>query len=492
MSTLAHPQVQRSLAAIAITDAVGFSKWMSRDEDTALAIINRDLQLIKSLCAAFEGKILKTTGDGVLMYFISAVQAASCAIEIQKKFATFAQDEQANEHFMHRVGVHLGDIFFNEEDMMGTGINIAARLESEAKPGAICMSQVVYEVVKYRLKLDVVYAGELSLKNIEQSVSAYHVWPPNMQPNKSPAQFNEAIFSLVTPLNKALKVFSSHPERHRIKTLLYAAYQGVWENNSDVLDSVSLKLLVESLTNRSMNLAGCQGSLNATIKTLNQPDSYIQVAKIILENIKDFYVERSNGSQIDIVSLPQVERASKHSQDIPQRSPIEMWNSLSTIIRSLKPPTSYVPITRVISSNLRDFRAESSDGSQLDVDNLFQLESILKQHDRATLYREIASRLDSSKEYIRIKQLLYCVCCSQWESHIDRVRAIPMLSLVQELHQQVTSLESLQNRLHRILSHLKCKASYTPIASEIFRESRLLYSNSKHSSTNIVCFRRRN
>lgn len=283
MSTLAHPQVQRSLAAIAITDAVGFSKWMSRDEDTALAIINRDLQLIKSLCAAFEGKILKTTGDGVLMYFISAVQAASCAIEIQKKFATFAQDEQANEHFMHRVGVHLGDIFFNEEDMMGTGINIAARLESEAKPGAICMSQVVYEVVKYRLKLDVVYAGELSLKNIEQSVSAYHVWPPNMQPNKSPAQFNEAIFSLVTPLNKALKVFSSHPERHRIKTLLYAAYQGVWENNSDVLDSVSLKLLVESLTNRSMNLAGCQGSLNATIKTLNQPDSYIQVAKIILE-----------------------------------------------------------------------------------------------------------------------------------------------------------------------------------------------------------------
>ena len=172
MNTPVHPQIQRTLAAIVVTDAVGFSKRMSEDEDKALNMINRDIQVISELCEFFEGKILKTVGDGVLMYFISAVQAAACAVEMQKTFIGYANGEQADEHFKHRVGVHLGDIFFNQNDMMGTGVNIAARLESEAKAGAICMSQVVYDVVKSRLELDADYIGELALKNISEAVAA--------------------------------------------------------------------------------------------------------------------------------------------------------------------------------------------------------------------------------------------------------------------------------------------------------------------------------
>ena len=191
--SVVYPQIQRTLAAIVVTDAVGFSKRMSQDEDRALAVINRDLQLISELCEFFEGQVLKTIGDGVLMYFVSAVQAAACAIEMQKTFAGFAKTGQASDHFTHRVGVHLGDIFFNQQDMMGTGVNIAARLESEAKPGAICMSQVVYEVVKSRLELDVTYIGELSLKNIEEAVAAYHVWPMGMRPDDSKEDPTEAI-----------------------------------------------------------------------------------------------------------------------------------------------------------------------------------------------------------------------------------------------------------------------------------------------------------
>ncbi|MGB3292333.1 MAG: hypothetical protein WBB01_04965, partial [Phormidesmis sp.] len=84
MNTPVHPQIQRTLAAIVVTDAVSFSKRMSQDEDRALTMINRDLQLIAELCEFFEGQVLKTVGDGVLMYFVSAVQAAACAVEMQK------------------------------------------------------------------------------------------------------------------------------------------------------------------------------------------------------------------------------------------------------------------------------------------------------------------------------------------------------------------------------------------------------------------------
>ncbi|MEL6352802.1 MAG: adenylate/guanylate cyclase domain-containing protein [Cyanobacteria bacterium J06627_28] len=494
-----HTQVQRSLAAIVITDAVGFSRWMSQDEDTALTIINRDLQIIKDLCISFEGKILKTTGDGVLMYFISGVQAASCAIEIQRKFTAFTQNDQADEHFTHRIGVHLGDIFFNQDDMMGTGVNVAARLESEAKPGAVCMSQVVYEVVKYRLNLDAVYAGELSLKNIEQNVSAYHVWPSNVRHNKSPEQFSEAIFSLVTPLNTTLKVFSSHPQSPRIKKLLYAAHQGVWENDPDILKSISLKLLVESLTSRNANLIDCKNSLNTIIKRLSQPERYKSIAQTIVENVKDFYVENSDRSPIGLdrsSELKNTESASQNNSiqhESHLRSPSEMRDSLNSIIRNFNSSSKYIPISELVQNSLKEFCVERSDGSRIDISHPSELAGILEDDrvDTVIDYREISERLEASKDSIRIKQLLYCVCCNQWETHMDRIQAVPMLSLIQGLHQHVKSLELLKKQLHNILSRLDCRSDYAPVANEIFRESRLLYQDFSKSSLNLICLRRK-
>lgn len=293
MNTPVHPQIQRTLAAIVVTDAVGFSRHMSQDEDKALSIINRDLQLISELCEFFEGKILKTVGDGVLMYFVSAVQAAACAVEMQKTFASFVKNGKADEHFTHRVGVHLGDIFFNEQDMMGTGVNIAARLESEAKPGAICMSQVVYDVVKSRLELDASYIGQLDLKNIEEAVAAYHVWPLGMRQaegTEDSTDTTEAIAPLtVTPISAALKTLLEHPNSRRIKKLLYGTHQSVWENDAEVLESVSLRLLIESLTERNNSIEECRNSLYRIVGTLNRQTEYTQVAEVILVNLEDFY-----------------------------------------------------------------------------------------------------------------------------------------------------------------------------------------------------------
>ena len=168
-----NSQGHSSLAAIVLTDAVGFSARMSTDEEDTLGLIHRDLKLMETLCQQFEGQVIKSTGDGLLMCFSSAVQAVSCSLEIQRQLVTPAQLSQ--KRLEHRIGVHLGDVFFKDDDVMGNGVNIAARLQTEAHPGGICISQVVYEVVKSRLSLHAAYAGPLRLKNIQAPQPAYHV-----------------------------------------------------------------------------------------------------------------------------------------------------------------------------------------------------------------------------------------------------------------------------------------------------------------------------
>ena len=329
MNTPVHPQIQRTLAAIVVTDAVGFSKHMSQDEDRALTIINRDLQLISELCEFFEGKILKTVGDGVLMYFISAVQAAACAVEIQKTFAGFAASGKEDDHFKHRVGVHLGDIFFNQQDMMGTGVNVAARLESEAKPGAICMSQVVYDVVKSRLELDASYIGELDLKNIEEAIAAYHIWPLGMRPKESAEETTEAVAPLtITPINAATKALLEHPNSRRIKKLLYGTHQSIWENDPSVLEGFSLKVLLESLTNRNASINECRNSLYQIVGTLNRKEEYTQVADTILEKLETFYLGPS-GTQAGVPLL-------EHPTDVLYRDIADQLDQTSDKIRMKK------------------------------------------------------------------------------------------------------------------------------------------------------------
>ncbi|MBD2107440.1 protein kinase [Nodosilinea sp. FACHB-13] len=181
----------RTLAAIMLTDAVGFSARMSVQEELTLSQLQRDQALMEALCDQFEGKVLKSTGDGLLMYFASAVQAVTCGLEIQKELHRInatAGDEPA---LLHRIGIHLGDVFFSQSDVMGNGVNIAARLQTEARPSGICISKIVYDVVKSRLDLDTTYAGPLQLKNIQELVPAYHV-------HALPREANEASPSAIT------------------------------------------------------------------------------------------------------------------------------------------------------------------------------------------------------------------------------------------------------------------------------------------------------
>lgn len=164
---------QRSLAAIVFTDVVSFSARMQADEETTLALLKRDFDAMREICTQHQGSVLKTTGDGLLLYFSSAVQAVACALAMQRFFAEQAKTRPAAENLVHRLGIHLGDVFVNEQDVMGDGVNIAARLQAEAEPGGICISQTVYDVVKNKLALHVTRLGPRELKNISQHIPIY-------------------------------------------------------------------------------------------------------------------------------------------------------------------------------------------------------------------------------------------------------------------------------------------------------------------------------
>ena len=166
---------QRSLAAIVFTDVVSFSARMQADEEVTLRLLQRDFAAMRVICTEHQGSVLKTTGDGLLLYFSSAVQAVACALAMQRLFAEQAKSRPAAETLTHRLGIHLGDVFVNDQDVMGDGVNIAARLQAEAQPGGICISQTVYDVVKNKLALHVTRLGPRELKNISQAIPIYRL-----------------------------------------------------------------------------------------------------------------------------------------------------------------------------------------------------------------------------------------------------------------------------------------------------------------------------
>jgi len=165
----------RSLAAIVFTDVVSFSARMQTDEEVTLRLLARDFAAMRRMSAEHQGAVLKTTGDGLLLHFSSAVQAVACALAMQRHFASEAKSLTAADTLVHRVGIHLGDVFVNDDDVMGDGVNIAARLQAEAQPGGICISQTVYDVVKNKLALHVIRLGPRELKNITQHIPIYRL-----------------------------------------------------------------------------------------------------------------------------------------------------------------------------------------------------------------------------------------------------------------------------------------------------------------------------
>src|SRR3974390_320756 len=165
----------RKIAAILVSDVVGFSRLTGADEDRTLARL-RALRsdLIDPTIAVHHGRVVKRTGDGSVVEFRSVVDGVRCAIEVQSGLAERNTGLPPEKRIEFRVGIHLGDVVEESDgDLMGEGVNIAARLEGVAKPGAICLSEQAYWQVKGRLDLKVTDLGATQLKNIAEPIHVY-------------------------------------------------------------------------------------------------------------------------------------------------------------------------------------------------------------------------------------------------------------------------------------------------------------------------------
>ena len=169
-------RVQRRLAAILAADVAGYSRLTGADEEGTIARLRALRQeLIDPAIEAHGGRIVKTTGDGILIEFQSVVDAVRCAAAVQHGMATRNVDVPADQRIEFRVGIHLGDVVVEGDDLMGEGINVAARLEGIAKPGGIYMSEDAYRQVRDRLPSKFVDAGEQQFKNITRPVRVYRL-----------------------------------------------------------------------------------------------------------------------------------------------------------------------------------------------------------------------------------------------------------------------------------------------------------------------------
>ena len=165
----------RKLAAILVSDVVGYSRLAGADEDRILARL-RSLRsdLIDPTIAVHHGRIVKRTGDGAIVEFRSVVDAVNCAIEVQRAMVDRNAGVALDKRIQFRIGIHLGDVVEeSDDDLMGDGVNIAARLEGLGKPGAICLSEQAYWQVKGRLDLAVTDLGPTQLKNIAEPIRVY-------------------------------------------------------------------------------------------------------------------------------------------------------------------------------------------------------------------------------------------------------------------------------------------------------------------------------
>lgn len=176
--------MEHRLTAVLAADMVGYSRLMETDE---IGVLTRQKRLRKELIDPEinrnHGHVIKTTGDGMLAAFASAREAVCCALTIQGEMATREADQDEDQRIRYRVGLNLGDVIFDEDDIFGDGVNVASRLEGLAEPGGICISDIVHQLVLDRIDAPFRDMGSQRVKNISRPIRVWQ-WTPDAPPER--------------------------------------------------------------------------------------------------------------------------------------------------------------------------------------------------------------------------------------------------------------------------------------------------------------------
>src|SRR5258706_12126121 len=200
---------QRKLAAIMFTDMVGYSALAQRNEALALELLEEHRALLRTLFLRFNGTEIKTIGDAFLVEFHSALEAAQCAIEIQRTLAKRNHDVTSERRIELKIGIHIGDVIHRDGDVYGDGVNIASRIEQLAGAGGICVSMDVERQIRNALEARFEKFGSADLKNIKLQMDLFRIvlpWekgvesPAKQTSKKSPILISVAVLLIVIAL----------------------------------------------------------------------------------------------------------------------------------------------------------------------------------------------------------------------------------------------------------------------------------------------------
>ena len=167
------PRLERKLATILSADVAEYSRLMAENEEQTLRTFQSYRKIFESLVPLHRGRIFNTAGDAILAEFQSAVEAVRCATEIQSALRTCNDQLAPNRQVRFRIGINLGDVLLHDQDLLGDGVNVAARLQSAAQPGGVCISGSVYDQIQNKLSLTFKPLGDLNFKNLPQSVRTF-------------------------------------------------------------------------------------------------------------------------------------------------------------------------------------------------------------------------------------------------------------------------------------------------------------------------------
>ena len=312
-------QEQRRLAAIVAIDVVGYSRLMGRNESGTHALLKAHLaQRVMPSFGRHGGRVVKSTGDGVLAEFGSTVGALSALIELQQGMTNANREQLEADRIMFRAGVHLGEVIVEDNDLYGDAVNIAARLEGEAPPGGILISRAVREAASGRIKAEFQGLGELSLKNIERPIRAFRVewketdWPTesDQQPKASGPEATSSSTSALTD-NPSIAVLafrnlSGDPDRE------YFA-DGVVEDIVTTLSRIRSLVVIPRNSSylykdRSVDVRQVGGELGARYVldgSIRISGSTLRISCVLIDATsgKQIWAERYDGAMEDVFDL---------------------------------------------------------------------------------------------------------------------------------------------------------------------------------------------
>jgi TolB-like protein/class 3 adenylate cyclase len=350
---LTSERVERRLAAVLAADVAGYSRLMGRDEEGTLAQLKSLRKSRVDPCiAAHRGRIVKTTGDGMLVEFASAVDAARCAIEVQRGVAAQNADLPQDTRIEFRIGIHVGDIIIDDNDIFGDGVNIAARLEGIAEPGGVCISDDAQRQVRGKVEVGFDDMGPQSLKNISEPMRAWRVRLDGSAASPAPAKLSaETAAALPEKPSIAVLPFqnmSGDPEQEhfadgmvediitglsRSKALLVIArnstftYKGKAVDIKQVGRELGVRYVLEGSVRKSGNRVRITGQL---IDAATGAHLWADRFDGLLEDIFDLQ-DRVASSVIGAIS-PQLERA---EIERAQRKPTESLRAYDYYLRAL-------------------------------------------------------------------------------------------------------------------------------------------------------------